>query len=70
MNGLFWQAMINALLFILLPFILSLFRGLQINKLKLKFEEITDNYVKEPQCRSQDFGFVFAGWLSKHNGVC
>ncbi|KAH9791519.1 retinoblastoma-related protein 1 [Citrus sinensis] len=49
--------------------ILCCFCGVaKINKLKLKFEEITDNYVKEPQCRSQDFGFVFAGWLSKHNG--
>ncbi|KAH9743059.1 retinoblastoma-related protein 1 [Citrus sinensis] len=49
--------------------ILCCFCGVaKINKLKLKFEEITDNYVKEPQCRSQDFGFVFAGWLSKHKG--
>ncbi|KAJ4729588.1 Retinoblastoma-related protein [Melia azedarach] len=40
----------------------------KISSLDLTFKELTHSYVKEPQCRSQDFSCVLATWLSQLNG--
>lgn len=42
----------------------------QFSPLQLTFQEIAQNYVKETQCRSQDFCWVFVSWSSHCNRVC